>query len=235
MNFNKKPIIGMIHMYGSEQAADYAREEVNIFQQEGVDGFILENYHGDLREIRQALEWIDEIPDNMLKGINILPNEIVTAYELAAAYRLDFIQLDYISGTYERASEFDIKNYLKFRNRFPDIKILGGVWPKYYEPVSGSKLWEDIETAQERCDAIVVTGTGTGKETPLDKIKEFKKLAGETPIIIGAGLTPENVREQLIHADGAIVGSTFKKFGKTTNPINRELVKDFMSEVNKIR
>lgn len=225
----------MIHMYGSEQASDYAREEINIFQQEGVDGFILENYHGGLNEIRQALEWIDEIPDRMIKGINILPNEIVTAYELAAAYKLDFIQLDYISGAYEGASEFDIKTYLKFRNRFPDIKILGGVWPKYYEPVSGSKLWEDIGMAQERCDAIVVTGAGTGKETPLDKIKEFKKLAGATPIIIGAGLTSENVAEQLIHADGAIVGSTFKKFGKTTNPINRELVKEFMAEVNKIR
>ncbi len=60
-------------------------------------------------------------------------------------------------------------------------------------------------------------------------------MVGTTPLIIGAGLTPENVAEQLVHADGAIVGSTFKKLGKTTNPVNRELVREFMSEVKKIR
>jgi uncharacterized protein len=235
MDFKKKPILGMLHMYGFEQAADYASSEIDIYSQEGVDGFILENYHGTLKEIRQVLSWIDEIDGNMLKGINILPNDIVTAYELAAAYKLDFIQFDYVAGSYERTAPFDYQTFIRFRTRFPEIKILGGVWPKYYEPVSGSKLWEDIEDAQGRCDAIVVTGAGTGKETPLDKIKQFKALAGNTPIIIGAGLTPENVGEQLIHADGAIVGSTFKKFAKTTNPVDRELVKEFMSEVNKVR
>lgn len=235
MDFTKKPILGMIHMYGSEQAASYADKEIDIFQQEGVDGFILENYHGGLKEIRQVLSWIDEIPGNMLKGINILPNDIVTAYELAASYKLDFIQFDYVAGSYERTAPFDHQTFLRFRTRFPEIKILGGVWPKYYEPVKGSNLVDDIIEAQNNCDAIVVTGAGTGKETPLDKIKQFKELAGATPLIIGAGLAPENAIEQLIHADGAIVGSTFKKFGKTTNPVDKELVKEFMLEVNKIR
>jgi predicted TIM-barrel enzyme len=235
MDFNKKPILGMIHMYGQEQAADYADKEIDIFEQEGVDGFILENYHGGLKEIRQVLGWIDEIPGNMLKGINILPNDIVTAYELAAAYKLDFIQFDYVAGSYERTAPFDYQNFWRFRTRFPEIKILGGVWPKYYEPVKSSNLSEDIIDAQNNCDAIVVTGAGTGKETPLDKIMQFKRMAGTTPIIIGAGLTPQNVAEQLIHADGAIVGSTFKKFGKTTNPVDRELVREFMAEVNKLR
>ena len=225
----------MIHMYGQEQASDYAEKEIDIFEQEGVDGFILENYHGGLKEIRQVLSWIDEIPGNMLKGINILPNDIVTAYELAAAYKLDFIQFDYVAGSYERTAPFDYQNFWRFRTRFPEIKILGGVWPKYYEPVKSSNLSEDIIDAQNNCDAIVVTGAGTGKETPLDKIIQFKRMVGTTPLIIGAGLTPENVAEQLVHADGAIVGSTFKKLGKTTNPVNRELVREFMSEVKKIR
>lgn len=235
MDFNRKPILGMIHMYGQEQAADYADKEIEIFEQEGVDGFILENYHGGLKEIRQVLGWIDEIPGNMLKGINILPNDIVTAYELAASYKLDFIQFDYVAGNYERTSPFDYQTFIRFRNRFPEIKILGGVWPKYYQPVSGSDLSEDIIVAKNNCDAIVVTGAGTGKETPLDKIKEFKRVSQNFPLIIGAGLTPENVGEQLIHADGAIVGSTFKKLGKTTNPVDRILVREFMAEVNKVR
>jgi len=236
MNFKKKPILGMLHMYGQEQAEDYASDEIDIFIEEGVDGFILENYHGGMKEVRQVLDWIDEVDENILKGINILPNEVKTAYELAAAYKLDFIQFDRVGGNYQGHNSFDWQTFVTFRRRFPEIKILGGVWPKYYKPVKGSDLVEDFMEAQNHCDAIVVTGAGTGKETPLDKVKSFKRMAGDNlPIIIGAGLTPENVAEQLPFADGAIVGSCFKKHGATTNPINRTLVKEFMAEVNKCR
>lgn len=228
----------MIHLYGNEQAADYADKEINIFCEEGVDGFILENYHGSIANVREVLSWIDEIDEDIYKGVNILPNEITQAYELAAAYKLDFIQFDFVAGTYKGASGnkgFDWQTFIRFRERFPEIKILGGVWPKYYHPIEGSDLMSDIDDGKRNSDAIVVTGAGTGKETPLDKVKRFRKLAGDHPLIVGAGLTPGNVAEQLTHANGAIVGSCFKKYNKTTNPIDRGLVKEFMNEVNKHR
>ncbi len=40
--------------------------------------------------------------------------------------------------------------------------------------------------------------------------------------------------EQLTIADGAIVGSCFKPYKRTQEMVNRELVKEFMSEVRKI-
>lgn len=80
------------------------------------------------------------------------------------------------------------------------------------------------------CDAVVVTGAGTGKETPLDKIKAFRKILGDFPLIIGAGLTADNI-EQMQYADGAIVGSYFKPSGVTTAKVDRLLVKEFMSKV----
>ena len=38
MDFKKKPILGMLHMYGGEQASSYADKEIEIFEKEGVDG-----------------------------------------------------------------------------------------------------------------------------------------------------------------------------------------------------
>lgn len=233
----------MLHMYGGENAADIMDDELTTFEEEGVDGYIIENYGGGMEEVRKGLQIIEEFDqfDTMYKGINILPNDFELAYALAAAYNLDFIQLDYIAGVYKGRNlgeilKLNVNHYNKFRDKFPDIKILGGVHPKYYEPIEGSDLFLDIETAKERCDAIVVTGAGTGKVTPLDKIKEFKKIVGPNfPLIVGAGLNELNVEEQLVYADGGIVGSYLKTNGQSAGKIERDRVKDFMAKVNKYR
>ena len=89
---------------------------------------------------------------------------------------------------------------------------------------------EDLKMGMKLCDAIVVTGQGTGKETPLDKIKYFRSVIGNFPLIIGAGLTADNIN-QMEWVDGAIVGSYFKPGGATTAKVDRELVKKFMSKL----
>jgi len=237
IDFTKKPIFGMIHLAGNPERAD---EEIEIFELKDVDGIIIENYHGTMNDILKVLKFRDEINPNVIIGLNILPNEFELAFSLAHAYDLDFIQLDYIAGVYKRPTgatkRLDVTTYMRFREKFPHIKVLGGVWPKYYEPVDDSNLSTDLDEAMELCDAIVVTGEGTGKETPLDKIKRFRNIVGDSfPLIIGAGLDKDNVVHQLPHADGAIVGSAFKQYKQTTNPVSHELVEEFMTEVKKVR
>ena len=39
---------------------------------------------------------------------------------------------------------------------------------------SGRTLIEDAELAKLRCDAVVTTGEGTGKDCPTEKLVEFK-------------------------------------------------------------
>ena len=80
----------------------------------------------------------------------------------------------------------------------------------------------------ERCDAIVVTGAGTGISTDLDKIKNFRAILGDFPLIVGAGMTAETAQEQLTFSDGAIVGSYFKEFGEAEYPVDETRVKEFM-------
>ena len=82
---------------------------------------------------------------------------------------------------------------------------------------------------------IVVTGEGTGKETPIDKIERFREIMGKYPLIVGAGLTPDNAYNQLLIADSAIVGSCLKKDSNTDNPVDRERVRALMAVVKEAR
>lgn len=247
IDFKNKPIFGMIHLAGNDSLKhSRALEEAEIMLSEGVDGIVVENYHGSIEDVRTALFHLMKDYKGLL-GINVLPNEYELAFELAEEFNADFIQLDFVAGTYDmfRSHRFIFEeHYEGVRNKArlarkeanqEDIIVLGGVWPKYYHPVKNSILKDDIEMGMKRAEAIVVTGEGTGKQTPIKKIQEFKTIMGEHPLVVGAGLTPETVAQQLAIADGAIVGSAFKPHGITTQKIERSLVKEFMDEVKKLR
>ncbi len=224
-----------------------AIEEIDIYVEEGIDGCIIENYHGSTKDVEEVLYALSIIPDKNIKiGINILPNDYKEAFRLGHIFEVDFIQLDYISGQYKNTEEIDIHDYVDSQFQYSHKPLVfGGVWPKYYEPVKDSNLKGDIEEGMLLCDGIVVTGSGTGKETPLDKIKLFREhmnsfnrkyvIGKKFPLIIGAGLDATNVSHQLPFADGAIVGSCFKPYKRTQEMIDRKLVKEFMDEVKKIR
>lgn len=48
-------------------------------------------------------------------------------------------------------------------------------------------------------------------------------------------MTEETCAEQMTVADGAIVGSYFKRDGKTQNPVNPERVCRFMDIIKRVR
>lgn len=77
-------------------------------------------------------------------------------------------------------------------------------------------------------DAIIVTGSAIGQETPIEMIRRVKK-AVKIPVIAGSGVNAKNIREQLDIADGAVIGSSLKVGGILSNPISRELVHEVLS------
>lgn len=239
MNFkDKKEIIGMIHLAGPD-IVDKAMEEIAIFEEEGLSGIIIENYHSDEINILAVLAELAVHPTKLSVGINVLPNEYDKAFQIAEKYKMvDFIQLDYLGGAYAKGNKIIALNaddYIEKSMNSRGVQVYGGVWPKYYNPVKGSILSVDVFDAMFLGDAIVVTGKGTGHETPLDKIKEFAKIIdGKCPLIVGAGLDASNVKEQLSYAQGGIVGSAFKPNGRTFQMVDRDLVKEFMDQVNSI-
>ncbi|MBS3094704.1 hypothetical protein J4474_03490 [Candidatus Pacearchaeota archaeon] len=226
----KKPIIGMIHLAGSsqEEKVERAIEELKIYDEEGINGAIIENYHGDVLDLAFVLEESANLNLNLVKGINVL-GDLRSSFNLSHISDAKFIQIDSVQNKDLNAWEYDF-----LRKFFPGIYILGGIRFKYKTP-TGNSLEQDLEEGKSNCNIIVTTGDGTGIETSIQKLKDFKNYLGDFPLIVGAGVNLKNVTEQLSVADGAIVGSAFKPYKNTYEKVDRNLVRNFMNEVRKLR
>lgn len=220
----RKSIIGMLHLAGSdsEEILRRAREELKIFAGEGLDGAIVENYHGSLGDVQRFLDVNDN--KDITLGLNLLGFNFL-GLEWAQRYDVRFVQLDNVNGFVRDT----VQAYMKLREKTPNAVVLGGVRFKYQKPTRNS-LKDDIFEGSTLSDAIVTTGEGTGIETPLSKLRDFRAVMKDYPLIVGAGVDARNVREQLEICDGAIVGSYFKN-GNTRAPVDVNRVRELMNIV----
>ena len=224
-----KPIIGMLHLsgYGSGEKMEIAKREIEIMYRSGVNAILVENYYGGAEDVETALKYLYEHYPDQIYGVNMLGNP-EWAFLLARQYGAKFVQMDSVCGHLKPNKEGAFLEKLKTMREDGDIFLLGGVRFKYQPVRSGRTLEEDLRLGMERCDAIVVTGAGTGISTDLEKIKTFRNILGNFPLIVGAGMTAETAREQLAFSDGAIVGSYFKEGGITDCPVDERRVKEFI-------
>ena len=227
-----KAVIGMIHLAGKgrREKIDRALDEIALYKDEGLAGAIIEDYHGDMDDLKATLEMINWRSTRIIIGVNALRSTRHT-FELAHNYGARFVQVDSV-----QTRDLDVERYIEFREKYSDIVVLGGVRFKYTRQ-TGNTLEKDLVEAMPRCDAIVTTGEGTGIETPLEKLQEFRQSLswlGGFPLISGAGVTADNVREQMKICDAVIVGSYFKN-GNTENEVYRENVSKLMNAVRSIQ
>lgn len=225
----EKPIIGMLHLsgFGRDEVMEIARREIEIMYRNGVNAVLVENYFGDEIDVENALKYLqDNYPDKVY-GVNILGDPDV-AFDFARKYGAKFVQIDSVCGHALPQHDAELAKYLDRLRGERDIFLLGGVRFKYTQHLSGRSLAEDLKLGMERCDAIVVTGAGTGINTDLEKIKTFRIILGDFPLIVGAGMTAETAQEQLAFSDGAIVGSYFKEYGEAEYPVDEKRVQEFV-------
>jgi len=248
-----KPLIGMIHLAGLDKKEKIlrAREELDIYIRNGMNGALIEDYHckdlGVMEEFLHEIKIVNR-PKEFRVGVNVLQNPF-KAFDLAKKYGADFVQLDYVAGSYYDFGRIDEKFYEEVRKKHQSIFVFGGVWPKYYFPIGGTKKWgeydekihgsvlrRDLEQAVGRADGIVVTGEETGKETPIDKIIKFDEvIGGRRPLIIGSGFSPYNDYQQMAVSDGVIVGSSLKENGNTSNKVDVNKVRVLVKVISDVR
>ena len=186
----EKPIIGMIHLAGegSNKKIKRALEELDIYEEEGVDGAIIEDYHGTPEDVYETFRKTTEL--KIIRGTNIL-RDPYSSFELADKFNAKFIQFDSV-----QASDLWLSRYNQLRREYPNVPVLGGIGFKYTTP-TGNSLEDDLIGGKSRCEAIVTTGSGTGIETPIKKLKRFKELLKDFPLIVGAGVNLNNIYEQV--------------------------------------
>lgn len=231
-----KPLIAMLHLKGDsdQEILERAIREIDIYERSGVDAIVVENYFGNYYNMREVLAYLKENKSEMVYGVNSL-NFDSLGFDLANEFGAKFLQLDSVVGHVKPRDEASMEAFLEQQRNNCDAFLLGGVRFKYQPVLSEKSVEEDLEISKSRCDGVVVTGNATGEQTDLEKIKLFRNTLGEFPLIIGAGITKENVREQLQYADGIIVGSYLKDNRKDFGEVSEEHVRELVEVIEEIR
>ncbi len=101
--------------------------------------------------------------------------------------------------------------------------------------VSDRPVVEQARDAEsEGAEALIVTGFETGKSPSPDRVRELRQAVG-VPVLIGSGMTQDNVPDLLRYADGAIVGSAFKVGQQWKAPVDEVAARTFMDAVKAFR
>mgnify|MGYP001301088281 CR=1 FL=1 len=73
--------------------------------------------------------------------------------------------------------------------------------------------------------AVIVTGAATGAAADLQELQVVRDAVPSTPVLVGSGVDENNIGAILDIADGVIVGTSLKKAGGVTSPVDVERVK----------
>ena len=229
----KKVLIGMLHLAGNfpTEKIERASEERRIYEEEGFDGVIVEDYHGDIQNVISVLSLFQQNSSRILTGVNVLSDPCL-AFGLADKFGARFVQFDTIQTSPSNSRnnhKFNEKLYMSLKKRYSNICILGGVRFKYI-PETGKSLEDDLYDGMYKADAVVTTGPGTGIGTPTKKLRDFRAIMKNFPLIVGAGVNDKNIKEQMSICDGAIIGS-YIKGGDTLAPVQREKLRRLVALV----
>lgn len=258
---SSKPVVGMIHLGslpGTAAAQQKLREierqalaEAKIYQEAGVHGVMLENMHDTpyLKgavgpEIVAAVAVVARAVREFVRlpvGVQVLAGANLEAMAVAHAGGLDFIRVEGFAFAHvadEGLMESCAGELLRFRKKIGADRVQ--VWADIKKKHSAHAITADVSLAETaaavefmRGDAVIVTGSRTG-HAPLPEAVAEAKGATRLPVLLGSGVTAENLAGFYEAADGFIVGSAFKSRGEWSGRLEPKRVQRFMAAHKKL-
>ena len=257
-----KPIIGMIHLkalLGSPKfdnninaIIDSALNELNIYKKAGIDAIAIENMHDvpylknnvghEISSLMSIIAYQIKKESNLPCGIQVLSSANKTALAIAKNANLDFIRAEgFVFGHvadegYIDANAGELLRYRKQLNA-DNIAIFTDIKKKH----SSHAITSDIDitdTAKAAefflSDGLIITGKSTGTNADINELTQVKN-ACNLPVIVGSGITIENISDYLKVSDALIVGSYFKNEGHWENELDYDRIASFMNKVNQLK
>ncbi|KAL1379571.1 hypothetical protein pipiens_014803 [Culex pipiens pipiens] len=164
------------------------------------------------------------------------------ALAVAKAAGLDFIRAEgYVFGHVadEGYTDANAGLVLRYRKAIDAERVL--VLTDIKKKHSSHSITEDVslvETAKAAeffiSDGLILTGSSTGSETSVEEVQSLRNKT-RLPLIIGSGVTVENIDRYWNAADAAIVGSHFKDGGSWQNELRGSRVNALMKKLAEIR
>lgn len=165
-------------------------------------------------------------------GVNCLRNDVVAALGIAAATGAAFVRVNVHVGAYvtdQGVIEGEAARSLRYRDALGarDVGICADVLVKHATPLAPIDPVQATKDTLERgmADAVVVTGAATGARAEVDRLEQVRRAAGERPVWLGSGLTPDDAPRLLGLVDAAIVGTWIKRDGDVRAPVDADRVR----------
>jgi membrane complex biogenesis BtpA family protein len=215
-----------------------------------VDAIVLENSH-DLPYVKpplpeKAVALMERIAQEVRSrfagpiGIQMLEAANETALEIAHGTDLDFIRVEgYVFAHVGGAGVIEgcAGKLLRKRKELgcEHIKVFADVKKKHCSHALTADLTiaDEIKQAQFfLTDGVIVTGVRTTEPPSIIELRQARKAAN-CPVLIGSGITPENISLYVRRADGFIVGSTFRGNGDFLAPLDPRRLATFMTAYRK--
>ena len=228
-----------------QRVLDQALADLEIYKEAGFDSILFENDH-DLPYIQPPLDEkgislmtkiVKEARERFDRpiGIQMLEAANITSLEIAAEADLDYIRVEAFVFAHVGGSGIINGSAGKILRRRKElaaehIQVFADVKKKH----GSHSLTIDLDIKDEvmqaeffLADGIIVTSQFTGINPDKNDLIKAKR-ATKLPVLIGSGMTAENIQEYLPLADGFIVGSYFRRDGKFLENLEPKRLHKFM-------
>ena len=257
----EKPILAMCHFYplpgdpnydetkGVDWVVEKAYADMTALQTGGVDGIIFSNERSQPWTTKTnpivsttMARVIGELKGhlNIPFGVDVIWDPMASV-DLAVATGARYIR-EVFTGAY--ASDYgvwdtNLGETLRHRRALHgrDIRLLFNITPEAAAYMGPRTLSEITKTTvfNGEPDGLCVSGTKAGEMTPLQDLMDVKAASGSVPVFANTGVSIDNIVEQLQAADGAIVGTAFKKHGYIWNDVAEQNVRRLMEVARTVR
>ncbi len=259
---NPKAVIAMIHVgalpgtpasrQSMRELIELARQEARLYTDGGVDGIAIENMH-DLPYLRgqvgpeivaamtllgQAVKDESGLP----VGVQVLAGANREALAVAHAAGLDFIRAEGYAFAHVADEGFiqsSAAELLRYRRLIGAERVQ--VWADVKKKHSAHAITADVSlglTAETvefmRGDAVIITGSVTGEAPSLADVREARRHC-RLPIVLGSGVTADNLPDFFAEADGFIIGTYFKVDGHWANTVDPRRLERFTQVLGRLR
>jgi len=256
----KKPAFGMVHfpalpgtpMFdtagGFRRVRDIALKDAEALSEAGFDGLMFSNegdrpYLSDVSKYTVAAmsRLVSEISQkfSMPFGVSVLADPMA-AISVGAAVEANFVRI-FLSWVF--ASDWGIVSpdagmLQRYKMQLGSNLAIFANISGHTAPLGDRSVYDIARGAIKfgLADAVCLAGTTAGSEIDISDLEQARKAAsGKTPVVIGTGVSIENLESMYPYGDAFIVGTSLKVDGDTFNPIDPQRAKMFMKKLKTIR
>ncbi|MBD3222542.1 BtpA/SgcQ family protein [bacterium] len=230
--------IGMIHLDplpgapryegALERVVAHALADLEALTAGGVTAVMVENFHDTPfhpgRVPPETVAAMAVVAAEMRRaapavrlGVNVLRNDADAALGLAASVAADLIRVNVHTGsmvTDQGTLEGQAHRTLRRRRELglDRVGILADLRVKHAAPLAARDLVDEARDLRLRgmADALIVSGEATGAPADPRALQAVRDALPDCPLLVGSGVTGDNVAELLTTADAVIVGTSLK-------------------------